>query len=1360
MVMKLIKLALVVLLLFAFADAAGALCTSVIQDGSTARVYNGATQVGSKYIGSLLAVDYGGAYALGQSASEVCVFSCTTNAWSCSTFSGIASLHKGSDYLGVLYNSNLRVKVWTLADNAWGTEQSFTGGVTGGSSGVYLKEGYLAVLYNSSGKMKIWDSATNTWGAEQSFTGGATSGNGGVYAGTGYIGVLYDGGTDMTIWTLASKAWGSATAFSGPANGVYAGEGYIGVMYDGSTDMNIWTLAANAWGSATTFSGPATIVAPSEGYIGVIYDSGTDAKVWTLAANAWGSTASFTGGVSNTYAGRGYFGVMYDSGKRMKIWSSPPNSWNAEKYFSGPAIEMYAGEGYIGVLYDNGTDITIWKKSTNSWGSDNSFSVSGSSGVYAGEGYIGVLYEDGWDMDVWSLASGTWESPPNFTGGTNEVYTGSEYIGVLYNNSTYMRVWELGDGWESDHLIQGGANTVTLGLGHIGVLHNNSGEVDVWARGSGWGWGSSTYLIGTGDNLISCGPHLAVRHDSATDVKTWTLSEGTWASSKNFVGGVYNMFASGDSLYVLSDYESGSPPVFPRWNLDIGNMSTESWTDMYHYSNTDQICHGTPSTCCNPLSCPSGTCYCSGGTYTTCEGDKIYRFDYCSSAKTLVKQCKPSTACTNTCSAGGSIECSADNTKQRVCGIYMAAGETCAETSETTAECQAQQPCLGWGAYEDCGAGKVCVSGSGCVPQPACAVTSASPATVATGDSTTVSISYSNFSAKPTTGTFACGNGATAGALTCTGTTTGTCTVACSNYTTVGTFSATATVNNGASPVSCTGSAAVTVTTAPVASATAQTPINAGALSLVTVTYSGFSGGTPTAATSTLGCGGGGASVSVPLSCTAGATPGNGTCTFTCGPYSPAGTYTISVTLSNGTGAGKQSASGSDSVTVSAVASCGIESATPTSIAVDGSSTISINYSNFSAIPTLSGINCGTGSGATGSGLNCNAGTCTLSCGTYSTAGSYTVDSLVLNDGMTTRNCTGSAAVTVTTMPAISAIAETPIPLDDSSIVTATYVNFTAGDAPTLAESTIGCGSVGATVSGFSCADNGDGTGTCTFTCGAYAAEGTYTVSITLGNGIESPSTTIDVDVGGLACGNGTIDAGEVCDGAAPITVACTDFGFSGGTLACTASCTFDTSGCTGLPPLPVCGNGVKEGSEECDGAAPVGETCATQGFDSGTIGCTLTCEFDLSDCSNIAPPPAGGEPKLRIFSANTVPVSATPGSTDAKVSVIVKNSGTPTTGRIETSAPEGIVVAQFDPASFDSGLNDAELSVSVPAGIKKGNYPIGITLYDESGAVADTATAYLNVSPATEAVAVPEVPPAFAALAALGVLLILWRRK
>jgi hypothetical protein len=56
------------------------------------------------------------------------------------------------------------------------------------------------------------------------------------------------------------------------------------------------------------------------------------------------------------------------------------------------------------------------------------------------------------------------------------------------------------------------------------------------------------------------------------------------------------------------------------------------------------------------------------------------------------------------------------------------------------------------------------------------------------------------------------------------------------------------------------------------------------------------------------------------------------------------------------------------------------------------------------------------------------------------------------------------------------------------------------------------------------------------------------------------------------------------------------------------------------LPDLPApCGDGIRiagSGGEDCDGADLGGETCASQSQGTGTLACTSSCTFDYTDCS------------------------------------------------------------------------------------------------------------------------------------------------
>ncbi len=110
---------------------------------------------------------------------------------------------------------------------------------------------------------------------------------------------------------------------------------------------------------------------------------------------------------------------------------------------------------------------------------------------------------------------------------------------------------------------------------------------------------------------------------------------------------------------------------------------------------------------------------------------------------------------------------------------------------------------------------------------------------------------------------------------------------------------------------------------------------------------------------------------------------------------------------------------------------------------------------------------------------------------------------------------------------------------------------------------------------------------------------------------------TVDFQCGTPVCGNNTTETGETCDGTDLAGQSCTTQGFTGGTLACNSTCSgFDTSGCT-TGGGAVCGNGVLETGEVCDGADLGGQTCQSQGFAGGTLSCNATCSgFDTSGCT------------------------------------------------------------------------------------------------------------------------------------------------
>ncbi|MFH1812034.1 MAG: hypothetical protein ABIJ09_25065 [Pseudomonadota bacterium] len=112
------------------------------------------------------------------------------------------------------------------------------------------------------------------------------------------------------------------------------------------------------------------------------------------------------------------------------------------------------------------------------------------------------------------------------------------------------------------------------------------------------------------------------------------------------------------------------------------------------------------------------------------------------------------------------------------------------------------------------------------------------------------------------------------------------------------------------------------------------------------------------------------------------------------------------------------------------------------------------------------------------------------------------------------------------------------------------------------------------------------------------------------------PATpTPDAGGGGVeVCGDGTRQAGEVCDGPELGGATCVSLGFAAGELRCQPRCQdFDRSGC-GAPEG--CGDGTRNGVERCDGADLGGATCEQQGHRAGELRCSSNCgELDVTRC-------------------------------------------------------------------------------------------------------------------------------------------------
>lgn len=58
---------------------------------------------------------------------------------------------------------------------------------------------------------------------------------------------------------------------------------------------------------------------------------------------------------------------------------------------------------------------------------------------------------------------------------------------------------------------------------------------------------------------------------------------------------------------------------------------------------------------------------------------------------------------------------------------------------------------------------------------------------------------------------------------------------------------------------------------------------------------------------------------------------------------------------------------------------------------------------------------------------------------------------------------------------------------------------------------------------------------------------------------------------------------------------------------------------------IAVCGNGIIEGEEQCEGTNLAGKTCLGLGFGGGNLRCTSACTLDISGCTAPLQPPVGG---------------------------------------------------------------------------------------------------------------------------------------
>ena len=140
------------------------------------------------------------------------------------------------------------------------------------------------------------------------------------------------------------------------------------------------------------------------------------------------------------------------------------------------------------------------------------------------------------------------------------------------------------------------------------------------------------------------------------------------------------------------------------------------------------------------------------------------------------------------------------------------------------------------------------------------------------------------------------------------------------------------------------------------------------------------------------------------------------------------------------------------------------------------------------------------------------------------------------------------------------------------------------------------------------------------------------------------------------------------------------------------------------------CGDGFRDPTETCDGTQLNSATCASQGFDMGTLACSSVCAYDTSGCSNAG---GGGGGGAGIVSSPTVDSSLTSlsftyvspfllfGGKDAPVdSVTVNASATDVTYPTSTSWKKTIALSYgvntFSLVAVDGGSSSETASYSI----------------------------------------------------------------
>lgn len=125
-------------------------------------------------------------------------------------------------------------------------------------------------------------------------------------------------------------------------------------------------------------------------------------------------------------------------------------------------------------------------------------------------------------------------------------------------------------------------------------------------------------------------------------------------------------------------------------------------------------------------------------------------------------------------------------------------------------------------------------------------------------------------------------------------------------------------------------------------------------------------------------------------------------------------------------------------------------------------------------------------------------------------------------------------------------------------------------------------------------------------------------------------------------------------------------------------TCSEQTFGAENISLETVCGDGIKNGDEECDGSDLHGMSCASLGFASGDLSCSASCTLDTSECVEGEPASAGvvinevtsqGDDNIELLNIGDAPV-------DLSGWIVSDDKGLERLGDDAYIFPEGTIIA------------------------------------------------------------------------------------